>query len=339
MGNPAIHKIRWQILSCLLAAGIAATALPAARSKQVVQTTTTPAPAPAPIVAASAASEDHPATQGPAAARDFFHVKYISDGSVYLDAGRDAGLEEGMVLHLVHADPGGGTTDSVRFQGKEPIADVRIFSVADSSSAAEIIQSREDLKVGDIAYLDVKSVRTREDKTNELESENYPVVMTFSYGDPLDEEVRASATAVKAPPIGNQVRGLFGFDTGMLSEPGGFSSRRVGLMIQADVSRIAATHWNLTGYWRGDLNTQSTGNVGGIAPSTLNDMINRTYHLGLYYVNPDSVITMGVGRLFLPYAPSLSTIDGGYFGYKINQHMTAGLFAGSTPDPTSWSYN
>ncbi len=72
-----------------------------------------------------------------------FQVKYISEGAVYLDAGRNAGLEEGMLLHLVHADPGGGTTEAVRFQGQEPIADVRIFSVADSSSAAEIINSRK----------------------------------------------------------------------------------------------------------------------------------------------------------------------------------------------------
>ena len=47
---------------------------------------------------------------------------------------------------------------------------------------------------------------------------------------------------------------------------------------------------------------------------------------------------MGVGRLYLPYAPSLSTIDGGYFGYRITSHLTAGVFGGSTPDPTSWSY-
>ena len=71
---------------------------------------------------------------------------------------------------------------------------------------------------------------------------------------------------------------------------------------------------------------------------TLNDLLNRTYHLGLYYQNPDSVITMGVGRLYLPYAPSLSTIDGGYFGRRITSRLTIGVFGGSTPDPTSWSY-
>ena len=47
---------------------------------------------------------------------------------------------------------------------------------------------------------------------------------------------------------------------------------------------------------------------------------------------------MGVGRLYLPYAPSLSTIDGGYFGRRINSALTVGAFGGSTPDPTSWSY-
>src|ERR1700681_22601 len=102
----------------------------------------------------------------PAPAKNIFHVKYISEGAVYLDAGRNAGLEEGMILHLVHADPNGGTTEAVRFQGQEPIADVRIFSVADSSSAAEVIKSLEELAIGDIAYLDIESIHARENKVN-----------------------------------------------------------------------------------------------------------------------------------------------------------------------------
>ncbi len=306
------------------------------------QTPDGPAPAPAasqatpPATAPSYAAAPAP---GPMPARDFFQVKYVSDGSVYLDGGRNAGLEEGMILHLVHAEPGGGTTEAVRFQGQEPIADVRIFSVADSSCAAEIIKSREDLVSGDIAYLDTQSIHARADKINAAESENYPVVVGFSYGDPMDEEIRASTVSEKGlAPIKNQMRGRIGFDFGNLSEPGGISSRQVGLMIEADMSRIEGTHWNFTGYWRGNLNTQNSGNSGGVPPTTLNDLLNRTYHLGLYYQNPDSIITMGVGRLYVPYAPSLSTIDGGYFGRRITGHLTAGVFAGSTPDPTSWSY-
>jgi len=275
----------------------------------------------------------------PASAKNIFHVKYISEGAIYLDAGHKSGLEEGMLLHLVHADPGGGTTEAVRFAGQEPVADVRLFSVADSSSAAEIIKSHEDLAVGDIAYLDTESVHAREEKVNAAESENYPVVVTFSYGDPLDEEIRATTVSEKAgPPMENQLRGRIGWDIGYLSEPGGVSSRQVGLLIDADISRIGGTHWNFTGYWRGDLTSQNSGNSGGVSPLTLNELLNRTYHLGLYYQNPDSVVTMGVGRLYLPYATSLSTIDGGYFGYRVSQRLTVGAFGGSTPDPTSWSY-
>ena len=274
----------------------------------------------------------------PAPAPNIFHVKYVSEGAIYLDSGRNAGLEEGMILHLVHADPNGGTTDAVRFQGQEPIGDVRIFSVAESSCAAEIMKAHEDLVVGDIAYLDTESVHVREDKANAAESENYPVVVSFSYGDPMDEEIRATAVSPSTAKIENEMRGRIGLDYGNLSEPGGISSRQVGLMIEADMSRIGGTHWNFTGYWRGNLNTQNSGNSGGVTPVTLNDLLNRTYHLGLYYQNPDSIITMGVGRLYLPYAPSLNTIDGGYIGDRLTSHMTAGGFGGSTPDPTSWSY-
>jgi hypothetical protein len=273
-------------------------------------------------------------------AKNIFHIKYVTEETVYLDAGRNAGLQQGMLLHLVHADPNGGTTEAVRFQGQEPIADVRIFSVADSSSAAEIIKSREVLVAGDVAYLDVESVHLREAQSDAMDSENYPVVVTFSYGDPLDEEIRATTVSPQtAARIENQMRGRIGWDLGTLSEPGGFSSRQVGLLLQADMSRLGGTYWSFTGYWRGRLNSQSAGSGRGVAPVTINDLINRTYHLGLFYQNPDSLITLGVGRLYLPWASSLSTIDGGYIGRRLTQTVTVGAFGGSTPDPTSWSYS
>jgi len=272
--------------------------------------------------------------------KNIFHIKYISENAVYLDAGKNAGLEEGMILHIVPPDPDGGTTESVRFRGGEPVADVRIFSVADTSAAAEIITSRGDLSIGDIACLDVKSIHAREDKANAEEATNYPVVVTFSSGDPLDEEIRATTVSDKMlPPIKNQIRGRIGVDLGFLSEPGGVSSRQTGLLIDADISRIGGTHWNFKGYWRGDLTTQNSGNLtGGVSPLVLNELLNHTYTLGLYYQNPDAIVTAGIGRLYLPYAPSLSAIDGAYFGYKIRPRVTLGVFGGSTPDPTSWSY-
>ena len=58
----------------------------------------------------------------------------------------------------------------------------------------------------------------------------------------------------------------------------------------------------------------------------------------LYYDNPDSAWVAGFGRLYLPWATSLDTIDGGYLGRKLDHGVTTGVFAGSTPDITSWDY-
>jgi hypothetical protein len=97
---------------------------------------------------------------------------------------------------------------------------------------------------------------------------------------------------------------------------------------------IGGTYWNFKGYWRGNMNVSSS-NPTGANTTTLTDLLNRTYQIGLYYQSPYSPVTIGVGRLFLPWAPSLSTIDGGYLGRKITRHATVGAFAGSTPDPSS----
>jgi len=101
------------------------------------------------------------------------------------------------------------------------------------------------------------------------------------------------------------------------------------------VTRIDGSYWNLSGSWRGRFNTQS--GTGGF--QTINDLVNRTYHLQMTYDNPNSHWVAGFGRLYLPWAQSLDTIDGGYFGRRVGPHMIAGIFAGTTPDPTSWNYS
>ena len=75
------------------------------------------------------------------------------------------------------------------------------------------------------------------------------------------------------------------------------------------------------------------------APQTVQDLINHTYHLSMTYDNPNSSLVAGFGRLYLPWAASLDTIDGGYFGTRLSKGTTVGIFGGSTPDPTSWDYS
>jgi hypothetical protein len=115
------------------------------------------------------------------------------------------------------------------------------------------------------------------------------------------------------------------------STPG--SSTQLGLSFQSDMTHILGTHWNLEGYWRGRINRHSQ-----FQQPTIEDTLNKTYTMQLYYDNPDSAWVAGFGRLYLPWAVSLDTIDGGYIGRKLSSVVTAGVFAGSTPDLTSWDY-
>jgi hypothetical protein len=126
-----------------------------------------------------------------------------------------------------------------------------------------------------------------------------------------------------------------GFDYSGISSSGltpGRSSS-LGMALQTDMTRIAGTYWNLQGNWRGRLTTNSQPNE-----DTLQDYLDRTYIIQLYYENPNSKWVAGFGRLYVPWAVSLDTIDGGYVGRKVAKGVIAGVFLGSTPDPTSWHY-
>ncbi|PYU72970.1 MAG: hypothetical protein DMG49_06860 [Acidobacteria bacterium] len=268
-----------------------------------------------------------------------FRVKYVADGSLYIDAGRNANLQEAMKLSLVNAPPDDVVSDAVRFRGYEHVAELKVVSVADSSAVCEIVSSNGEIKAGQVAFLTPDSVVERRQAVEATEEERYPIVMTFTYGDPLEEEVRTAQEQkkFKESPVG-QIRGRIGFDYGGIHEAGGLNSKQVGLSISSDISNIGGTYWNFKGYWRGNMNISSS-TPPGANTTTLTDLINRTYQIGLFYQSPYSPVTIGVGRLFLPWAPSLSTIDGGYLGRKITRLATVGFFAGSAPDPSSWSYN
>jgi hypothetical protein len=268
-----------------------------------------------------------------------FRVKYASDSTLYIDAGRNADLQEGMKLSVVNPPPDGVVSDGIRFRGYEHVAELRVTTVADSSAVCEILTANGDVHAGQLAILTADSVDGRRQAESAVEDERYPIVMTFTYGDPLEEEVRLEQAkkSFQESPM-QRIRGRFGFTYGGTQESGGLNSKQLGVVLDSDMTHLFGTYWNFTGYWRGNF-ASSTATIPGTNPVTLTDLINRTYHLGFTYQNPDSPTTIGIGRLFIPWAPSLSTIDGGYLGRKISRIATIGFFAGSTPDPSSWSYN
>jgi len=262
--------------------------------------------------------------------RKTFKVKQAVRGSVYLDGGSAHGLTEGMRLVLERRAPGEATMASRR------IAEIRIVSVATQSALAEVqsVETGMEAQAGDIAMLSVQDAEALERAQSARRRQRYAQVVSFTSGDPLEEEVREYVPMATPSEVG-RLRGRVGFEYNTLHDRStNFGSHQEGAVIRVDWSRIGGSFWNLTGYWRGRWNSRS-----GPQQQTLVDLINRTYTMGLFYNNPRSKNQVGLGRILLPWASSLSTIDGGYYARRLARHATAGVFAGSTPDPTQWNYD
>ena len=268
--------------------------------------------------------------------RTVFKVKYVAEGVAYLDGGRSAGLTEGMKLEIKDTDlpaQQGSTADP---NDPRVVAELEVTALAETSAVTDIRLPKRQVKPGDLAYLSAGDAQALVQQRSLSATRKYPAVVTFTDdGDPIEEEARAEVPRPPQPSV-NRARGRIGFDyMGTVSRgSSSLTSSNIGMVVRADITRINGTYWNLSGYWRGRLSSlSSTGQ------QTLQDLINRTYHLSMTYDNPNSPWVAGFGRLYLPWASSLDTIDGGYFGRRLAPGITAGIFAGSTPDPTSWDYN
>jgi hypothetical protein len=265
--------------------------------------------------------------------RTVFKVKYVAEGVAYLDGGRNDGLAEGMKLEILDSDLPPRAGQVVDPADPKVAAELQVSGIAETSAVTDIHDPKRPVKAGDLAYLSTGDAQALVAQQSLSATRKYPAVISFTEGDPLDEEARAEIPAPPLPSV-NRARGRIGLDY-MGTTSSGISTSNLGIVVRTDITRIGGTYWNISGYWRGRLQTLS----GSSQPQTLQDLINRTYHLSLTYDNPNSKWVMGFGRMYLPWAPSLETIDGGYAGRRVSKGVTAGIFAGSTPDPTSYSYD
>lgn len=244
-----------------------------------------------------------------------FEVKYVNAGSVYIGAGSRSGLKIGQKLSIRRASP---ETESGA-SGK--IGEFEIESITPTSAAGRILYKISEVMPGDIAT--VKSA--------------LPTAQAGSGNTVQAQRRQSNATARVSPSQReiNRLQGKIGFDYSNLWVPGSDAgSKQFGFILRLDASRIAGTHWNIHGYHRGRLQSRTSSR----GEKTLDELINRTYHLNVSYENPESSWTFGAGRLYVPWASSLNTLDGFYLGRKFGT-QTAGLFMGTAPDPTSWDYS
>jgi len=264
-----------------------------------------------------------------------FRVKYVAEGIAYLEGGRAQGLAEGMKLEVKDTNLPARQGDSANADDPQVVAELEVSGVAETSAVTDIHTSRRPVKAGDLAYLSSADAGVLVAQRALSSTRQYPAVVSFSEGDTLDEEAREEVPRPPLPSV-NRARGRIGLDyvTTMSTGSSAMTSSNVGFAFRGDITRIGGTHWNLSGYYRGRLTSQNGSNI-----QTVQDLINHTYHLSMTYDNPNSSLVAGFGRLYLPWASSLDTIDGGYFGKRLSKGTTVGIFGGSTPDPSSWDYS
>jgi len=257
-----------------------------------------------------------------------FRIKYVYGGSVYIGSGSGSGLEAGQRLVVSRVSAGMDSENS------ETIGEIELESITPTSAAGKILYEKSEIVPGDIAYID-RGIQTLPGSTRDLQNvrKSPPAAKSVQDKQPQNPQVRKSASP--SQHNANRFRGRIGVDYSTLQVPASEAeSSQLGFFLRLDASRLAGTHWNIQGYHRGRF--QSRTNSAG--EETLNDLINRTYRLNINYENPDSNWVVGAGRLYLPWASSLDTMDGMYLGRKFG-NQTAGFFMGTAPDPTSWNYS
>ena len=254
-------------------------------------------------------------------------VRHVYGDAVYLEAGSSSGLLAGLRLTIKRRQsPIDGADSAI-------IAEIEIESIAATSAAGRILSSKQNIEPGDVAVLSEEDLRKIQSDMHAQEVKKYAQVVSFTEGIPPEQEIRENIPKPPLPEV-NRIRGLIGVDYNGLQQPESGTTSQFGFVFRVDATRLGGSHWNISGYHRGKIQSRK-------APGhqeTLTDLINRTYHLSINYDNPGSRWVAGAGRLYVPWANSLSTIDGFYLGRRFGKD-TVGIFGGTTPDPSSWNYN
>jgi len=254
-------------------------------------------------------------------------VKHVSGNAVYLAAGSIAGLSESQKLTVLRRQKTGDRYQAVA------VGEIEIESVVPTSSVGRITNSTSEIIPGDAAYLTQPDLRDLHQQRLVQDNQQFAQLVSFTEGSPPVQEMRESLPKPPLPEI-NRFRGRIGFDTNFLQNlDSGNNVSQLGFVLRLDATRLGGTYWSISGYHRGKFQSRTN-----YQNQTISDLINRTYQLSLTYNNPHSHWVAGAGRLLIPWASSLNTMDGFYFGRRFGRE-TVGLFGGTNPDPTDWNYD
>ncbi len=234
-------------------------------------------------------------------------VTYIASEAIYINAGTNAGIEIGDTLAVT--------------KQSDTLAVLVVTNVSGSSAACELIDSRRELKVGDILQLAKYATTPKTGKSYEGE-------VVQDEGNGKIKRSRRARDAQNALSGGISLENLYRKDqTGSR-----LSSNQAGLRSRIKVKNISGSGIQFEMRHRSRLYQRSRSLRSSSVTGGSDEWSHQIYSFGLSYGDDNSTVSWGVGRMLAPHVRGMGYIDGGYVIRRVNERLHLGIAAGVTPN-------
>jgi hypothetical protein len=233
-------------------------------------------------------------------------VTYISSENIYLDGGKDAGINVGDTLALWH--------------DRQKIAEVQVIYSAEHTASAKILTIIKNPQIGDQAELRKSMARST------LVQPPAPVT-----------QPHPPATLTAEPPAASAVRisGSIGLQLYQFWDRSGFKhdfSQPV-LRLNFKAQNLWNRAYNLRFHLRSNYNRKAQ-NYSSIPGQR--EWRNRIYEMSFSYDNPRAPVNFRAGRIISNTFSGVGYIDGALLQYNFADSYHLGIFAGTQPQ---WQYS
>jgi hypothetical protein len=236
-------------------------------------------------------------------------VTYVSSGNVYTSLGRESGVKDSALVHVV--------------AGMETTAVLKVFAVSSKSSVCGIMRAKGTVTVGSNVVATVAVEQKTQARADSAEAG--PAVTT-------NVEVPSPSGAPRVSSSGGSVdwinlRGRVSTQYYATSyEVSDFNITQPGLVLNL---RAQARDLPLKLDIYSNLRTMAFGNTSPFSRTAMNQ--SRVYRLSLEY--DDGVNTVAIGRIIPTFGSSIGYVDGGMASRRI-ANFQFGTLVGFQPDLT-----
>jgi len=242
-------------------------------------------------------------------------IKYVTETHVYLDAGRNSGIEKGDSGDI--------------YKGGEILAQFEVEFVAGNSASGKITSgSSTQLSAGFEAIVHT--------------SDNLPSSETAATVSPTvavqnAPRINISGTGKKTAASKSRLRGRIGVQYYFQDDLDEFNYdyHQPSVYLNLAISDLISTGYSLKLRMRSRQTGQNLA-----AENLLNDSWNnRLYELSFNYYEADSRISYSGGRILSRRISGMGHVDGLMFDYQLNQNSGLGIMGGTRPDPSTSNLN